>query len=138
MIRLRLLDAELGLAVCDLYTEDLCALEDLNPLAGGDTVGDLGGVGLVVHEQEVDLVGVVDEELAQPARHQVSGLLVASVTDGRHGQLALEAAADSVIDTLGLSPGLLDAMVAVRLVTLERLRALLDDGDHFGLCESNL
>lgn len=37
-----------------------------------------------------------------------------------------------VVDTLGLPPGLLDTMVPVRLVSLEHLCALLDDGDRGG------
>lgn len=42
----------------------------------------------------------------------------------------------AVVDTLRLPPRLLDAVVAVRLVALERLRPLLDNGDarrHFWL-----
>lgn len=37
-------------------------------------------------------------------------------THGWHGQLALEATPDPVINTLGFSPGLLHTMVAIRLV----------------------
>jgi hypothetical protein len=36
----------------------------------------------------------------------VAGLLVRAVADGGHHNLALEAAADAVIDTLGLAPAL--------------------------------
>lgn len=46
--------------------------------------GVLGGEGLVVHEEEVDIAGVVDDESLVAAGHQVAGLLVGSVTDLRN------------------------------------------------------
>ena len=41
----------------------------------------LSGEGLVVEEEEVDLVHVVDQEFFQPVREQVASQLVASVTN---------------------------------------------------------
>ena len=41
----------------------------------------LGGVGLVVHEKELNLGGVVDEESLVAGRHHVAGLLVGTVTN---------------------------------------------------------
>lgn len=41
----------------------------------------LGGVGLVVHEEEVEVTGVVDEESLVAGGHHVAGLLVAAVAD---------------------------------------------------------
>jgi hypothetical protein len=41
----------------------------------------LGGVGLVVHEEEVEVAGVVDEESLVAGGHHVAGLLVASVAN---------------------------------------------------------
>lgn len=38
--------------------------------------GLLGGVGLVVHEKEVDVTDVVDEECLVSGWHHVAGLLV--------------------------------------------------------------
>jgi hypothetical protein len=49
-----------------------------------------------------------------------------------HGGLALEATADPVVDTLGLPPCLLYAVVPIRLVALEFVGALFDDGDLDG------
>jgi len=46
----------------------------------------------------------------------MASLFVAAITDLGHGRLALEATPHSVIDTLGFSPSLFYAMVAVRLV----------------------
>lgn len=43
-----------------------------------------------------------------------------------------EAPTHPVVNTLGLPPRLLDTMVSVRLVSLEVLCALLDDGDVVG------
>ena len=41
----------------------------------------LGGVGLVVHEEEVEVTGVVDEESLVAGGHHVAGLLVAAVAN---------------------------------------------------------
>lgn len=41
----------------------------------------LGSVGLVVHEEEVQVAGVVDEESLVARRHHVAGLDVATVAD---------------------------------------------------------
>ena len=94
------LSRKLGLAVGDLDTELLGAGNDLYPLLGGDGVGDpaslsvvcrwlcskcrgrlLGSVGLVVHEEEVEVTDVVDEESLVAGGHHVAGLLVAAVAD---------------------------------------------------------
>jgi len=57
-----------------------------------------------VHQQEVQLGNVGDDELLEAGGHQVAGQLVVTVTDLGHGDLALEATTDTVINTLGLSP----------------------------------
>lgn len=67
----------------------------------------LRSIGLVVHHQHVQVGDVVDQDLAEAVRHHVAGLGVAAVADARHGGLSAEAATHAVINTLGLSPGLL-------------------------------
>lgn len=51
-----------GLGVGDLDTQSLGLGDDLDSLSGGYGVCDLGGVDSVVHEEELDVSGVVDEE----------------------------------------------------------------------------
>jgi hypothetical protein len=94
------LSGELGLAVGDLNTKLLRAGDDGNSVLGRDGVGNpvyllvacgekpeffqgilLGGVGLVVHEEEVEVTGVVDEEGLVAGGHHVAGLLVGSVAN---------------------------------------------------------
>ena len=41
----------------------------------------LGGVGLVVHEEEVEVAGVVNEESLVAGGHHVAGLLVGTVAN---------------------------------------------------------
>lgn len=41
----------------------------------------LSSVGTVVHEKELNVLGVVDEESLVTRGHQVAGLLVATITD---------------------------------------------------------
>lgn len=72
--------------------------------AKGRGVDVLSGVGAVVHQQELNILGVVDEESLVAGGHHVLGLLVGSVADGGHGDVATEASTDAVVDTLGLAP----------------------------------
>jgi hypothetical protein len=60
-------------------------------------VSENGGVFLVVHEQEFEVGGVVDEELLVAGRNEVSGLFVGSVTDLGHGGLSLESSSHLVV-----------------------------------------
>jgi hypothetical protein len=54
----------------------------------------LSGVGAVVHEQQLNVLGVVDEESLVAGGHHVLGLLVATITDLIHEISALEFAKD--------------------------------------------
>jgi len=100
-------------------------------------VRNLGGVGLVVHEEKVQVAGVVDEESLVAGRHHVAGLAVVTISDLWHGSLALEASSDSVVDTLGLSPAGVHAHEPVTLVTAEARGVLLNDW-HMLLCGDHL
>ena len=67
------------------FREDTaCAILD-TMLAGGFAADldafILSGEGLVVHEEEVDIVAVVDEESLVPGWHQVTGFLIRAVPD---------------------------------------------------------
>lgn len=57
----------------------------------------------------------------------MTGGLGGSITDLGHGSLTGEAATDTIINTLGFAPCLLDGLEAIRLMTLEGLGALLND-----------
>lgn len=67
-------------------------------------MGDLSGVGLVVHQQELDILDVVDDEGLVAGGHHVTGLLVGAEADRGHGSVAPEPSTDTVVDTLGLAP----------------------------------
>jgi len=92
-------------------------------------VGDFSGEGGVVHEKEVDLSRVVDHEFLVAVGHQVAGLFVGSISDRGHGELAFETSSDSVVNTFGFAPCLLDRCVSVGLMPNERLGAFLDNRD---------
>lgn len=133
---LLLLGAQARGGVGHLDAESSCPLKNADTVTRADVVCNLSSEALVVHQQQVDLSDVVDNELLEAVGEQVTGLLVRTVTNLGHGGLALEATPDPVIDTLGLPPCLLHTMVAIRLVALELGGALLDDGDldgHWGL-----
>ena len=65
---------------------------------------DLGAVLAVVHEEEVEVLDVVDNELQETVRQQVLGLLRRTVTDVGHRRQALELAALARVNTLRASP----------------------------------
>ena len=89
---------------------------------------DLGRVGLVMHEQNLQLGSVVHNELLEAGGKNELGLLVGSVTDVSHRCVALEAPAHSAIDTMGLAPRAVDAQPEVGLEPVEGLvRTLLHD-----------
>ena len=133
-----LLGTNAGLGVGDLDAESLGLLENVDALLGRDVVCDLGGVDSVVHEEELDVTDVGDHKAAVTVGHEVAGLLVGTVTDLGHADGTAEATADSAVDTLGLTPRLADTVVSVRVVALEGLGALLDDGDGSGSHLDNL
>ena len=109
----------------------------------------LGGVGAVVHHQQLDVLQVADEEGLVAGGHHVAGLLVGAIanlslristsilfrqveafvresqvsTYGGHGNGATETTADTTVDTLGLPPAGVHAHEPVTLVTGEALRA---------------
>lgn len=132
MTKLSLLGPELGSRVGDLNTQNLSPSDDLDPLLAAHAVGNGSGVLARVHEQKLELGKVVDEELLVAGGEEVTGLLVGTVTNLGHRNLALEPSSNPVVNTLGLPPALLDTVVPVRLVPLEVLCALLDNGDVGG------
>lgn len=75
------LGGDLGLGVGDLDAQLLGAGNDVDALAGGDGRGNLGGVGAVVHHEELEVLDVVDQEGLVAGGHHVAGLLVGAVAD---------------------------------------------------------
>jgi len=65
-------------------------------------------------------------------RFQIEG-----VSYGGHGNLALEAAADGIVNTLGLAPRGSNTLEPVRLVTVEAVGACYNPCQSFQLCNSN-
>lgn len=84
-------------------------LQNSDSLLGADAVSNLGGKDTVVHQEQFKLSGVLDQELLESVGEEVTGLAVGTVSDLGHGNLALETSADTVINTLGLSPCVLFA-----------------------------
>ncbi|GMR49833.1 hypothetical protein PMAYCL1PPCAC_20028, partial [Pristionchus mayeri] len=133
-----LLGAETSVSVGELDVQGSGALDDGLSLLGGDGVGDLSAVPLVVHEEHVEVLGVVDENLLESVGKHVTDVLGVSVTDVGHQSLSLEAATDTVINTLGFAPVGLDTVVSARLmpgeatsVLLGKAKLLSRDEDHY-------
>lgn len=96
--------AETSRRVRHLHVELTSALDDGRAVAGRDVVRNLSAVLAVVHEKEVEILDVVDNELQKTVRQQVSRLLRRTVTDVGHRRQALELAALARVNTLRASP----------------------------------
>jgi len=89
-----------------------------------------------VHEQKIDILRVVNKEGLVARRHHMSSLLIAAIANRWHSSLALEASTDTIVDALWLAPCGRYTLEEVGLMSVEALRALLDDrnmllsGDH--------
>ena len=134
--------------------KDLLPLEYYSPVSAGDIVGYLRCKRLVVHQQQVDLPDIGNEQLLESvwqqvscleyrvsARRQTKGLphlFVRTIANLWHWGLTLETTPDSVVDTLGFPPCLLHAMVPVRLVPFERLCSLFNNLNGRHLSRSQL
>lgn len=85
----------------------------------------LSGERVVVHEKEVHVIDVGHHKAAVAVGHNVARLLVRAIADLGHGDRALEATTDTVVNTRGLAPAGADTLEAVRLVAGEPLGPLL-------------
>ena len=74
------------------------------PLESRDVLGNLSGVGAVVHQEEFNVFFVSDEELAEARSEHVSGLLSLLAADSGLSDLASEASPHSGVNTSLLSP----------------------------------
>ena len=122
-----LLSGETGRGVGDLDAELGGSLNDGLARAGVEIVGNDSGKLLVVHEKKIDVLGSLNHEGVETILKLEAGGLIASITDLRHQFGAAELSADSVIDTSGFAPTLLDTVETIRLETRETIRLLLHD-----------
>lgn len=100
-----LLAAQLGLGVGDGDVELAGALHDRLALERRHVVRDLGAVFPVVHQQQLQVLDVADDELVEAVGQDVAGALVGAVADVGHvNARALELAAHARVDTLGAAP----------------------------------
>ena len=82
-------------------------LQNLGSLLGRDVVSNLSTVGGVVHHQELQISNVAHDELVESVGEHMLGGSVRSVTDVGHDSGTSETASAAAINTLGLSPVLL-------------------------------
>ena len=110
-------NSDFSLGVRDVDSEFLSTGNNLNSPSRRNSVCDLCGECLAVHEEEVD-VALVEEGLATGRYHMASPLVGAETIDGM---------SDTAVNALGLSPARGNTFLCVALMSMEALRALLDD-----------
>jgi hypothetical protein len=71
----------------------------MNMYSCADVVGDFCREGSVVHQQDVEVFDVVNEELLQTIGQMESSFLIVTVTDLWHGLVASKSSSHSVVDT---------------------------------------
>jgi hypothetical protein len=67
--------------------------------SGADVVSDFRTESSIVHQENVKIAGVSDEELFKAVGEMESGFFIVSVTDFWHGLVASESSSHSVVDT---------------------------------------
>ena len=97
--------SQLALGVGESHVELLGALDEGLPGLGSDALGNLTGVGAVVHEEHFHVFFVSDEKLAEARCEHVSGFLVLLAANLGLSDLASEAPADARVNTSLLPPG---------------------------------
>ena len=117
---------ELSGGIGNLDVELFSAFDDELSGPGGNVVSDLGTILLVVHEEHLELLGVVNHKLVKSVGEEVASLLVRAEANCGLGNSALKAPPHARVDTLLLSPARAgNTQKAIRLVPCKRLRALL-------------
>lgn len=71
-------------------------------------MANLGGVGAVVHEQQVEITDVVDQESLEVVWTEEFSSLVRSISNFHHRSVSFEATAHARVDTFWLSPLVLE------------------------------
>ena len=77
----------------------LSAGNKMNVYSCADVMCDFGREGSVVHQQDIEVFDVVNEELLQSIRQMESSFLIVTVTDLWHGLVASKSSSHSVVDT---------------------------------------
>jgi hypothetical protein len=93
--------------VCNADSQLLCTFADQLTLLSADGMSNLGTVNAVLHHQNFQLADVVDDELLEAIREHMTGLSGRAITDVWHQVLSLEATSDTIVNTLGFTPVLL-------------------------------
>lgn len=93
-------------------------------------MGNLSSVGLVVHQQGIQVLSVSNQVNLVTRWVQVLGFLVGTVTNVWLTDGASESSSDTRVDTLLLSPVLGNSLVSVRVMSLELLGVLLNNLDR--------
>lgn len=81
IIRCLSISGHATLGVGNLDAQSLGLGQDVDALPGGNGVTDLSSVGAVVHQEELDVGNVLDEESLVAGRGHVAGLLVGTVSN---------------------------------------------------------
>jgi len=82
----------------------------------------------IVHHEHIELSNIIHNDRLEAIGVDVTGGLVTTVSNARHGESSLESTSDATIDTLGFTPGGTgNALELIGLVTGEFFGALFDD-----------
>ena len=82
----------------------------------------------IIHEQDVQILDIMDQEFFQTVGKVISGFLIGAVADFGHWLVASKASPHSVINAMRSSPALShSASVEIRLKADEFLSSFLDD-----------
>jgi hypothetical protein len=119
-VLLLFLGSDLSSGVGEFDSDLLGALDDLCSDSGADVMCDFSAEGAVVHEEDVEVLGVVDEELLESVGEEVLGGVVRAVSDLGHLLVASEATTHAVINACDRGGGYLWVFSSSRPVCRRR------------------
>ena len=99
-----LLGSDLSPGVGELDSDLLGALDDVGSDSGADVVRDLSAEGSVIHEEDIKILGVVDDEFLQAVGEEELGGVVTSIADLGHLLVSSKATTHAVVDTCVMKP----------------------------------
>jgi len=119
--------AETGSSIRQLDVQLLGTFNNELASLGADSMSNLSTEVLVLHEQEVEFLCVVNQDLLVTIWQDMSSVFCVAESDAGHDTLTFESSSDTVVDSFRASPGSSDTNVAVALMSLKFARTFFDE-----------
>lgn len=107
----------------------LRALDNIFALFWWNAVGNFAAVYTVLHQQNLQLTNIVDQEFLESRRQNMASTLIGTVANVWHQVLTLETPTDAIVDTFRLTPFWLEEKMR-RLMKIVNVMTMIDWEQH--------